>query len=58
VYCPRHRTLNQTTVRKYKHTKTGLRCCGWQAQSDKGSWAHVNDARRREREAQKGENEL
>lgn len=58
IFCPRHQTENQTTVKKYKHSRTGLRCCGWQAQSDKGTWKHVNDARRRSREAQERENEL
>lgn len=58
IYCSHHNTLNQTTVKRYKHSRTGLRCCGRQAQSDKGSWAIVNDARRRAREAGEDENEL
>lgn len=58
VYCQCHNTRNETTVKKYKYSRTGLCCCGWQAQSDKRSWAHVNDARRCAREAQKRENEL
>lgn len=44
IYCPRHETVNHTIVKKYKYCKTGLRCCGRQAQSDKGTWKHVNDA--------------
>lgn len=52
IYCPRHGTVSLTTVKRYKHSKTGLCCCGRQAQSDKGTWKHVNDARRRAREEQ------
>jgi hypothetical protein len=55
IYCPLHETVNQTTVKKYKYSKTGLPCCGWQAQSDKGTWKHVNDARKLLREAKQKE---
>lgn len=37
IYCSLHKTVNQTTIKKYKYCKTGLRCCGGQAQSNKGT---------------------
>lgn len=58
IYCPRHDTTNQGTVKKYKYCRTGLRCCGRQAQSDKGSWEHVNKARREAKKSREGENGL
>jgi hypothetical protein len=58
IYCLQHETVNQTTIRKYRYCKTGLRCCRRQAQSNKGTWKHVNDARRCAREEKNRENEL
>ena len=58
IYCLRHDTTNQVTVKKYKYCKTGLRCCGRQAQSDKGSWEHVNKARRDSKKVRDGESGL
>lgn len=56
IYCPRHDTFHHVTVKKYKYWKTGLCCCDRQAQSDKGSWEHVNKVRREaKKKAQEGE---